>query len=175
MKEAPSGIEPLIAVLQTAPLATCVRRVLLKSAPCAMRFTPKRKGPPPWSERFVQTSMLIQRAERWEIRNGYYHGDVALLHLPCSLSACASSVVLVLEPSVRRLIIIHCKLAGPGAIVTRPSSPFIESRALVGRCRQGDDRSAGERRYTGGRARNATRIAGHYAFTRPGCVHRQGH
>lgn len=84
MKEAPSGIEPLIAVLQTAPLATCVRRVLLKSAPYAMRFTPKRKGPPPWSEPFLKTSMLIQEAERWEIRNGYYHGDVALLHLPCS-------------------------------------------------------------------------------------------
>src|SRR5688572_2736902 len=39
---------------------------------------------------------------------------------------------IILEPSVRRLIIIHRKLTGPGVIVTRPSSPFIEIRALRG-------------------------------------------
>src|SRR5688572_31392027 len=41
--------------------------------------------------------------------------------------------------------LFRSKLTGPGAVVTIPSSPFLENRALVGRCSQGDGRSAGER------------------------------
>ena len=81
----------------------------------------------------------------------------------------------VLEPSVRRQIIIHRKLTGPGDIVTGPSSPFLEMRALGGRGSQGDGRPAGERSDTSGRARNAARIACHYAVTGARGVHRQGH